>query len=173
MLVIVDDDAFVEMVKLVGGENAARAVKLLIKRPGLDDEALAAKLEVDLKELRKILHRLNDLGLIVYEVHKDRNTGRRIFKWRVQQEQVIGFAKTQMKKVYERLKARLEHEKTHQIYWCNKDGCRKYSFEEAMDLFFKCPNCGSILQLHDNSRLIEALEAKIRELEQSLEITKP
>ncbi len=172
MLVVVDDDAFVEMVKLVGGENAAKAVKLLIKKPGLDDEALAAKLGVDIKELRKILHRLNDLGLIVYEVHKDTNTGRRIFKWRVQQEQVVGFAKTQMKKVYERLKARLEHEKNHQIYWCNTDGCRKYPFEEAMDIFFKCPTCGNTLQLYDNSKLIEALEQKITELEHSLEIVR-
>jgi len=169
MLVIIDDEAFVNIVRLVGGETAARAARLLIKRPGLDDEALSEKLGIDVKELRKTLHKLNDLGLVAYEVHKDKNTGRRIFKWRVQQEQAIGYAKTQMRRVYERLKARLEHEKNHQIYWCNNDGCRKYTFEEALDLLFKCPTCKNSLQLHDNAKLIEALEKKIAEIEKYLE----
>ena len=168
MLIIVDDDAFVNMVKLVGGEEAAKVVKLLMKKPGMDDDMIASKLGINVKELRKILHRLNDLGLVAYETHRDKDTGKRVFKWRVQQDQIIGFAKTQMRKVYERLKARLEHEKTHQIYWCNGNGCRKYSFEEAVELLFKCPSCGKMLTLYDNTKLIEALEKKITELEKAL-----
>ncbi len=169
MLIIVDEDAFLSMVKLVGGEDAARAVKLLMKKPSLSDDELSQKLNMDVKELRKILHRLNDLGLIAYDVYREKDSGHRVFKWRVQQDQVIGFAKTQMRRVYERLKARLEHEQTHQIYWCGTEGCRKYTFEEAMDILFKCPKCGKTLLIVDNSKVIEALQRKIMELEKNLQ----
>ncbi|MDJ0270709.1 MAG: transcription factor [Aigarchaeota archaeon] len=169
MLIIVNEDAFLSMVKLVGGEDAARAVELLMKKPSLSDDELSQKLDMDVKELRKILHRLNDLGLVAYDVYREKDSGHRVFRWRVQQDQVIGFAKTQMRRVYERLKARLEHEQTHQIYWCGTEGCRKYTFEEAIDILFKCPKCGKTLVIVDNSKVIEALQRKIMELEKNLQ----
>jgi len=168
LLVIVDEEAMLSMVELVGGEVAAKAVRVLMKKPSLGDDELSQILAIDVKELRKILHRLNDLGLVSYDVYRDKDTGHRIFKWRIQRDQVIGFARTQMRKVYERLKVRLEYEQTHQMYWCGTEGCRKYAFEEAMDVLFRCPDCKKPLTLYDNTQLIEALQRKMAELEKNL-----
>ncbi|MEM4298555.1 MAG: hypothetical protein QXI97_07500 [Nitrososphaerota archaeon] len=168
VLLIVDDEAFLKLVQMVGGSEGARAVELLLKKPNLSDEELAEMMKVDVKEVRRILHKLNEQGIVSYDIHRDKDTGHRIFKWRVQREQMIGFAKTQMRKLHERLKARLEHEQSHQIYWCGTNGCRKYTFEEAVDQLFKCKTCRKPLSIHDNTELINALKNKIAQLEKSL-----
>ncbi len=168
MLLIVDDEAFLKLVKMVGGEEGSRAVEVLLKKPNLSDEELAEQLKVDVKELRRVLHKLNEQGIVSYDIHRDKDTGHRIFKWRVQREQMIGFAKTQMRKLHERLQARLEYEQSHQMYWCGTTGCRKYTFEEAVDLLFKCKTCRKPLSLHDNTEFINALKNKIAQLEKSI-----
>ncbi|GBC69095.1 hypothetical protein HRbin01_00788 [archaeon HR01] len=169
MLIIVDDEAFLKLVQMVAGKEGARAVDILLKKPNLSDEELAQQMEMDVKELRRILHKLNEQGIVSFDIHRDKETGHRIFRWRVQKEQMIGFAKTQMRKLYERLQGRLEYEQSHQMYWCGTPGCRKYTFEEAVDIFFKCRTCRKPLSLHDNTPLINALKNKIAQLEKNLQ----
>jgi len=168
MLIIVDEEATLRMVELVGGEDAAKTVKVLMKKPSLSDDGLSESLGMDIKEVRKVLHKLNDLGLVAYDVYRDKDTGHRIFKWRVQRDQVIGFARTQMRKIYERLKARVEFEQSNQMYRCGTPKCRSYTFDEAMDKLFRCPVCKQPLALYDNTELIGALQRRIEELEKNL-----
>lgn len=164
-MLIVADETVLKVMKLVGGEDAVKIVKLLMKKPLMSDEEIASTLNMDVKEVRKILHKLAEQSLLGYEVARDKETGHRIFKWKVQNEQVIGFIRAQLKRMLEKLKAKLEYEQTHQFYHCGTNGCRKYSFEEAVDMLFKCPVCGKPLNYYDNSKIINALKKKIEELE--------
>lgn len=169
MLLLVDDDTIIELAALIGGEDAGRVMKLLLKKPGITDEVLASSLQLDIREIRRILHKLNEQGILRYELTRDKTTGHRIFKWYVGEEQVIGFIMTNTKKIAERLKERLEYEEGHQFYWCGTPGHRKLLFEEAMDKLFRCPVCGKPLQSYDNSGVIKALKWKIEEIEKYLE----
>ena len=173
MLLLVDDDTIIELATLIGGEEAGKVTKYLLKKPGITDEALSAILKLDVREIRRILHKLNEQGILYYELTRDKETGHRIFKWYVGQEQVIGFIITNLKKILERLREKLEYERTHQFYWCGAPGHRKLLFEEAVDKLFRCPICDKPLQPYDNSELIKALEWKISEIEKYLdELTK-
>jgi len=167
-LLIVDEDAVLEVMRLVGGEDAVNIVKFLMKNPSKSDEEIASALGMNVKDVRKILHKLIDYSLITYDVAKDKNTGHRIFRWRVQQDQVLGYIKTQIRRMVERLKAKLEYEQSHQFYYCGTKGCRKYTFEEAVDKLFRCPVCGNMLNYYDNSKVIEALKQKLQVLEKSI-----
>lgn len=164
-MVLVDEESSLKIVQMIGGEDAVKIVRLLLDRPARTDEEISTVTNLDIKEVRRILHRLNEVGALSYEVHRDKTTGHRIFKWKVQQEQLVGYTKTLMRKVLERLKARLEYEANNQMYWCGTPGCTKYSFEQAMEMLFRCKFCKKPLAIHDNSKFIENLKKKIAELE--------
>ncbi|MEM4280718.1 MAG: hypothetical protein QW470_03760 [Candidatus Caldarchaeum sp.] len=164
-MIILDEESCLKIVGMIGGEKARKVVKTLLNKPALTDEEISAITSIDVKEVRKTLHSLNDVGAVSYEVHRDKNTGHRVFKWRVHQEQLIGYTKILMRRVLERLKARLEYEVSNQMYWCGTAGCVKYSFEQAMEALFRCRVCRKPLTLYDNTKFVEALQKKIAELE--------
>ena len=169
MLLIIEKETIIELARLVGGQDAARVMKILLRKPGIVDEEIASRLKLDVREVRKILHRLNEFGILHYELSRDKETEHRIFKWYVQQEQVIGLILTNMKKILDRLKAKLEVEENNEFYWCGTLGHPRFLFSEAMDQLFRCPVCGKPLMPHENAELIKALEWKISEIEKALE----
>ncbi len=167
-MILLDEESCLKIVEMIGGETARKIIKILLNKPALTDEDISALTSIDIRDVRKILHKLNDVGAVSYEVHRDKNTGHRIFKWRVHQEQLVGYTKILIRKVLERLKGRLEYEENNQMYWCGTAGCVKYTFEQAMGILFKCRTCGKPLELHDNSKFIESLRKKISELEANI-----
>ena len=169
MLLIIEKETIIKLAKLVGGDDAARVMKLLLRKPGIVDEEIASRLKLDVREIRKILHKLNEIGILHYELTRDKETEHRIFKWYVQQEQITGFILTNMEKILDRLREKLESEKNNQFYWCGTLGHPRLLFDEAMDKLFRCPVCGKPLAPHDSSQLVEALEWKISEIEKTLE----
>jgi transcription initiation factor TFIIE subunit alpha len=168
LLIIIDEPTAIKTIELAAGKGAVEIVKLLMRKPWLTDEEIANILKIDIKETRKILHRLHELSLISYDVARDVKLGRRIFKWNVQTSQMIGFIKVALQKTLERLRLKLEYEQSHQFYYCGTPGCRKYTFEESVNKLFKCPTCGKILELYDNSKIIEAIKEKISQIEKEL-----
>lgn len=169
MLLIIEKETMIELATLVGGGEAANVMKLLLKKPGIVDEEIASRLKMDIRDVRKILHKLNEIGILHYELARDKETEHRVFKWYVQEEQITGFVLTNMKKILDRLKEKLEAEKNNQYYWCGTLGHPRMLFSEAMEQFFRCKVCGNPLSLHDNEDLIKALEWKIAEIEKALE----
>ena len=169
MLLIIEKRTIIELVSMIGGETAGKVMKLLLRKPGITDEEIALKLKLDVRDIRRILHRLNELGILHYGLTRDKVTEHRIFKWYVEEGQVTGFIITHMKKILDRLKRKLENEKNNQFYWCGTPGHRKYLFDEAMDRLFRCPECGKPLQPYQNDEVVKALEWKIAKLEAFLE----
>lgn len=64
----------------------------------------------------------------------------------------------------ERLRERLERERTSQFYLCG-GGCMRLDFEQATEFEFRCPECGELLQIQDNAQKILELEEEIKRLE--------
>jgi len=58
--------------------------------------------------------------------------------------------------------------KATDFYYCHTAGCRRFPFEEAVDLVFRCSTCKKPLMHFDNGHLIEALNSKIEELRKEL-----
>jgi transcription initiation factor TFIIE subunit alpha len=177
MLLIIEKETLVELARLVGGEEAAKVMRLLTSRPGIVDEQIAKKLNMDVREVRKILHRLNSIGILYYELARDKKTDHRIFKWYVQEEQATGFIISNMQKIRERLIEKLQAEESNQFYWCGTLGHPRLLFDQAMEQLFRCPVCKKPMEPHENRDLIEALKRKIKEIEKALsemtEVRKP
>ncbi|MEM0382456.1 MAG: hypothetical protein QW580_07380 [Nitrososphaerota archaeon] len=165
----IDAEGLLSVFRLMGGAEAEELAKLLLTRPGMREDELASALQMDVKRVRKLLHQLNELSLVAYDMVVDKELNKRVFRWRLQQEQVQGVVKTQLKRIAERLRMLKKHYETNQLYWCGNQGCRKYIFDEALDKFFKCPSCGGRLMVFDSTELLKIVDEKLAEINKLLE----
>jgi len=164
----VSSDVLLKVAELIGGEEAVKIVNLLNEVDEITEDEIVSKTEIKLNSVRKILYKLYDHSLVALRRTRDKNTGWFIFHWRLQPDQVEGFITNQKRQIIEKLKTRLEYEKSHDFYYCNTPGCRRIPFEEAVELIFRCPTCDKPLMHVDNSKIIEFLERKIKELEKEI-----
>jgi transcription initiation factor TFIIE subunit alpha len=162
------EDSFVKVAGLLGGEEYVRVARALLNNENATDEEIASATGLKINVVRRVLYDLFGKSLISGIRVRDPKRGWHVYQWKAQPDQVETFLNNKKRKILLRLRARLEYEKSHTFYYCGTLTCRKRTFEEAMELFFRCPECGNSLVPYDNSRLIDALDQKIRQLEEEL-----
>jgi transcription initiation factor TFIIE subunit alpha len=146
------------------GEDAVRIVETLKGVHEITDNEIADKTQIQLKMVRKALYRLYDHSIVALRQSRDKETGWFIFNWRLQSDQLEGFILNQKRHVLEKLETRLKYEKNHIFYTCQTPGCKRFPFEEAFELFFKCPICNKSMMHINNDRIIEILTRKIEQI---------
>ncbi len=168
MLSFVYDEALMKVAELFDGEEAVKVVNILKDVDEITDDEIVSRTGIRLNNVRKILYKLYDHSLVSLRRSRDENTGWFIFHWKLQPDQLQGFISNQKRRVLEKLETRLEYEKNHDFYYCYTIGCRRISFEEAMEVLFRCPTCNKPLMHFDNSRIIETLTKKAEQLRKEM-----
>lgn len=168
MLSFVDDKTLQKVAEAFGGEEAVQIVSELKGIGETTDEEIAAKTEIRLNTVRKILYRLYDHSLVGLRRSRDKTTGWFIFHWRLQLDQLAGFIQNQKNRVLEKLETRLTYEQAHDFYSCFTEGCKRIPFEDAMELVFRCPTCNKLLMHYDNKNLKNSLVDRIDTLRKEL-----
>ncbi|MEM3607382.1 MAG: transcription factor [Candidatus Bathyarchaeia archaeon] len=161
----IQEDKLIKVAPLFGGEDAVKVIKALLKLGEATDDVIAAETGVKLNDVRKILYRLYDHALISSNRGRDPKQGWFIFYWRLQPDQLEAFIKSRKMRVLEKLKQRLEYERSHSFFECGKCPSERFTFEEALETAFMCSKCGGHLESVDNSRIIAYLERKVEEIE--------
>ena len=168
MLAFVDDKTLQKVAEAFGGEEAVQIVNVLKKAGETTDDEIATQTEIRLNTVRKILYKLYDHSLVGLRRSRDKNTGWFIFHWRLQLDQLAGFISNQKRRVLEKLETRLTYERNHDFYYCSTEGCKRVTFEEAMELVFRCPTCNKLLMHFDNTEIRKALEIRVEALRKEL-----
>ncbi len=158
------EDPFVKISGLLGGEEYIRVARALLNSENATDEEIASATGLKINTVRKTLYDLFGKSLITGVRVRDLKRGWFVYRWRAQRDQVDGFINTQKKKSMDRLRQRLEFEEHHEFYSCGKPECKKLTFEESIEVFFKCPECTQTLNLIDNSQIKEALIWKLQQM---------
>ncbi len=149
------------------GEDAIRVVDVLQGVHEIADIEIANKTQIQLKLVRKALYRLYDHSLVALRQSRDKETGWFIFNWRLQPDQLESFIVNQKRHVLEKLEIRLEYEKSHEFYACQTPGCKRFTFEEAFELLFKCSTCNKLMTHLNNDLIVEVLTRKIEQTKAS------
>jgi len=160
------EDIFVKIAAILGDEDYIRVARALLNNPDATDEEIASATGLKINKIRKVLYDLFERGLIAGIRDKDPKKGWFMYRWRIQRDQVEVFLDKQRNVILKKLRERLDYEKSHTFYWCGTPTCKKYTFEEAIELFFVCPQCGNPLKEDNNKELIDALEWKIKQIEE-------
>ena len=168
------DAELIKVANLFGGPEAVTVVNNLKALGEATDEIIANNIAKDpthavrLNNVRKILYKLYDHGLVSCTRVRDDKTGWFIFYWKLQPDQLDAFIRSRKKRALGKLKQRIDYERNHTFFACKTDIEIRVTFEEAMETSFKCTKCGNQLESTENVEAISLLERKIEQLETEL-----
>ena len=162
------EDPFIKISSLIGGEEYNQVAKALLKSEDSTDEEIAIATGLRINIIRKVLYDLFGKALITGIRVKDEKKGWFVYRWRARKDEVDNFIENQKKKIVERLQQRLDYENSAEFYHCGNEDCQKLTFEKALDLSFKCPTCGKLVNITKNEKLKKSLQAKIDHLREDL-----
>lgn len=151
----------------VAGEDVIPLVKALKNKKNVSEFRLALQIKTEINMTRNMLYRLFDHNLVSFIRRKDKKKGWYIYYWTFNPKRIKGITFNLRRKRLEKLKERLNRENSGQFYIC-QEKCIRLDFEQASNFEFKCPECGRLLNLDNNSEKIEQIQKEIKILEKEL-----
>ncbi|MBS85513.1 transcription factor [archaeon] len=157
------------MVEDVAGPDVREVAIILLTHKGeLTDEVISDELGIKLNQVRKALYLLADLDLASFRRERDKTTGWFVFFWKVHPEKIRDLVKEKQENVLDKISVRLKYEQGNMFFTCETEGCKRVTFQNAMELDFICMVCESRLESFDNSKIISVLEKKVDQLNEIL-----
>lgn len=164
---IVNDDVMKKVANMVAGEDAVKVVVALKDLGEATDDQILAKTDIKLNDIRKALFKLYNHSIVQCDRLRDEKTGWFIFRWKLQSDQIESFIKRQKRKILKILKNRLEYEQKNDFFYCGSPKCDRVTFDDAIEMAFRCPVCGQSLKHYDNSGISKTLFEKVEQLEKN------
>ncbi|MBU0929598.1 MAG: hypothetical protein KJ623_00830 [Nanoarchaeota archaeon] len=147
-------------------KEAVDVIMQLQKRKNVSEFSLAEKLKMSINQFRNIIYRLDAFNLVSSSRKKDKQKGWYVYYWTFYPERLEQLYLQLKRKKLERLKKKLELEQKTDFYICpNK--CIRVPLAEAMELSFRCPECGKLLQ-EDKLNAIKKTLKEIEDIENEL-----
>jgi transcription initiation factor TFIIE subunit alpha len=162
------EDPFVRISAMIGGDEYLKVARSLLKSQDSTDEEIASSTGLRINMVRKVLYDLFGKALITGIRVKDEKKGWFVYRWRSRRDEVENFIEGQKKKISERLQQRLDYENSSDFYHCGNNDCPRVIFEDALELFFKCPSCSQVLNLKKNEKAIKAFAYKIDHIKKDM-----
>ena len=145
----------------VFGTEVVPVTKLLSKYEEISEIKLADHLKVEVNEARRSLYKLYQENVVTFKKKKDHEHGWYTYYWSFNYQRISGMLKKTMDNRLKVLNNRLNMEKGTQYYAC----CLRLDITTAMAYNFKCPECGSVMNLEDNYNKITTLKENIKNIE--------
>jgi len=162
-------DALMKFIESYVGSDGARVFRALFESDKeLSYSDIIAKTGLDEQIVRRVLYELNDLGLVIYRRVQSAEDGRFIYYWTVNSYGINQVLLNRKRQTLEKLKMRLDHEERTAFFLCINDGIR-LTFDEALELDFRCPKCSSLLVQEDRNPYAEILRGFVRKLAKEIE----
>ncbi|MEM2759958.1 MAG: transcription factor [Nitrososphaerales archaeon] len=162
------EDSFVKIAGLIGGEEYLKVARALLNTEDATDEEIASATGLRINIVRKVLYDTFGKALITGVRVKDEKKGWFVYRWRAKRDQVDNFIENQKRKILDRLRKRLQYEESTEFYHCGNQECPRVTFEQSVEMFFKCPNCRGLLNMVDNSKVKQALRQKIEQISRDI-----
>lgn len=158
-----------EVVGLIAGERSKTIIDLLEGKKNVNEFLIAKKLKITINQTRNILYKLGDEGLVSFVRKKDaKKGGWYTYFWTLNPEKGIMKFKDELLSKIDSLKLQMETKKKERFY--HSPNCNlEFNESEALNHDYSCPECGEILQLKDNEKVVIAVEKELRKNEQLME----
>jgi len=160
------EDPFVKISAMIGGDEYLKVARSLLKSQDATDEEIASSTGLRINMVRKVLYDLFGKALITGIRVKDEKKGWFVYRWRTRRDEVENFIEGQKRKITERLQQRLDYENSSDFYHCGNEDCPRITFEDALEVFFKCQSCGKVLNIKKNENIRKALAYKVDVIKQ-------
>ncbi|MBY8987102.1 MAG: hypothetical protein KGD61_01520 [Candidatus Lokiarchaeota archaeon] len=116
-----------------------------------------------LNTVRKTLYKLYSGKLAQFRRIRDKSTGWFIYYWWHEFDLFEEILMEKRRLMENKLRDRLRFEENNYFFVCKdcQDSNKKFNFDRAFELNFRCPDCGGPLEAQENKELIHFLKMKI------------
>lgn len=160
-----------EVISLVAGKQAEDIINILDTQKYINEFVIAKKLNLTINQARNILYKISDHGLVSSIRKKDKRKGWYTYFWKIEILKSLEFLRENLLKKIENTEHQMKSRETKRFYVCPR--CHiELNEENALINNFTCNECGSILVLKDNTKLIKDLRKNKERLEKDLGIVK-
>ena len=149
------------------GEEGIELLKRFPEGGEHSDEELAEMTEINLNTVRHTLYTLYEKRLAEYRRLKNTETGWLTYLWHLRLDRLQDVIEEEIRDVLEHLDARLTYEEKNDFYICKNCGVI-YTFTDAAEWNFECPNCEEMLGHFDNELIATALRRRVEKIKESL-----
>jgi transcription initiation factor TFIIE subunit alpha len=157
-----------EVVTIVAGKQAEPIANLLDNKKHVNEFIIAKKLDLTINQTRNILYKISDYGLVSSIRKKDKKKGWYTYFWKIETLKALEFLKIYVGKRIEQIENQINSRETKTFYICEKCNL-EFNEENAMQQEFVCPECGEVLSLKDNSKLVKEFRRNLEKLKQKVD----
>lgn len=152
-----------EVVGEVLGKELSPLIDLLKDKQDVSEFKLAEKLKLNVNQVRNMLYKLSASNLITSIRKKDQKKGWYVYYWSLDLPKIIRFVIDYKKNKLKELDKQISNERTSKYFTCPTN-CVRLNYEDALEIEFRCPECGSILQEQNNKAIIDQMHQEINRL---------
>jgi len=140
-----------------------RVIEVIANNDEVSEKSIKKAIKVKENEIRKVLYKLEELGIVVPIGAITLKNGKLDFKWKVKITDIEEIYKIIVNKEINSIDKEIE-EMPDFIYYCTNCGI-PYNIDDAYENNFHCRECGSIIIEKENYKKFELIETKKRLLE--------
>jgi len=148
----------------IAGKDIMPMIELIRGKFDVSEFKIAEKMSISVNEVRNMLYRLSNYNLVSFTRRKDKKKGWYIYYWTFEEARAKEIFDRLLNLKIEKLHKMLVDEQQEQYYHCKEDKLR-FNATEAMEIDFKCPECGQVLEQEDNVKRIEKVKERLQDLE--------
>ncbi|MEM4270786.1 MAG: hypothetical protein QXO70_01675 [Candidatus Pacearchaeota archaeon] len=157
-----------KVVEGVVGKSGKELVNILERKKDINEFIIAKKLNMTINQVRNLLYKLSDIGLISSSRKKDRRKGWYTYYWTLNIKNCLEYLKNTLYTNIEHLKDTLRSKESKRFYVCKYCGV-EVTEENALLHNFTCNECGEIYELADNSKQIKDMKNSIEKIQNEIE----
>jgi len=157
-----------EIVIEIAGKQAGDILDVLVGKKDVNEFLIAKKLKLTINQVRNILYKLANFGLVSFTRKKDKRKGWYTYFWTLNTGKALELMDKKLEKEILSLGQKLKSRETKRFYVCKT--CKTDVSEETALLHnFTCQECGEVYELADNRAIINDLKNNISRLERQRE----
>jgi len=156
-----------EIVVALAGKQAEGMIDLIDGKKYINEFIIAKKLDLTINQVRNILYKISDYGLVSFIRKKDKKKGWYTYFWKIEIAKSLEFLKENLFKKMELIQNQINSRRTKEFYTCERCNI-EFSEETALTHNFMCNECGEIMSRKDNAPAIREYTRELDKLKREL-----
>jgi len=151
---------FKEAVISAAGKQAEDITNYINSKKYTNEFLIAKKLGITINQLRNILYKLSDEGIVSSVRKKDKRKGWYTYFWRIEILRSLGFLRQILEKKINQMNHQIESREKKFFYVCKKCNI-EFNEENALLRDFTCGECGEVFAVKDNTKFLKELKKNL------------
>lgn len=143
-----------EIVVSLAGKSAEGIIDMIEGKKYVNEFLIAKKLNLTINQVRNILYKISDYGLVSFIRKKDKKKGWYTYFWKIENIKSLEFLRENLLKKMAQIRSQIDSRKSKEFYTCERCNI-EFTEETALVHNFMCNECGEIMSRKDNTPVIK------------------